>query len=153
MKPIDCGDVRERIPGQAREHHADMGAAFDVHLRVCADCRAELELARMIYGTRPQAPAALLERIRTGVRERGEPLRHPAWGLTAAAIAALALGIGLAQGDRADVVAPAFAQELSEVSPWDAEDGLVAGAPVLDDLSDADLTMLLDDLSSDAEGM
>jgi len=148
MKPVDCGEVREWIPEHARDSRAHAGPSFHVHLRTCPECRAELELARLLYRTRPRPPAGLLERILNDIRRRGDRLRHPAWGLTAAAVAALALGIGLTQGDRADVVAPAFAQELEEDWPWSGEDGLVAGAPVLDDLSDADLAMLLDDLSS-----
>ena len=148
MKPIDCGEVREWIPEYARAPHTRPGAAFELHLGMCADCRAELELARLLYRTRPRPPAGLLDRIRARTREGADRHRHPAWGLTAAAVAALALGIGLAQMNRVEIVAPAYAQELSEDSPWAPEDGLVAGAPVLDDLSDADLAMLLDDLDS-----
>jgi hypothetical protein len=86
------------------------------------------------------------------------PLRRrsaarPGWGVAAAAIAAVALGIGVIS-DRAPATeeVPAFVAGAEEVVLWPADDGLVAGAPALDDLSDEALLTLLDEMGADPSG-
>lgn len=166
MNSVECGRVRELIPlwarrleredvaraGKAPIRHAgptaQVTAQVEAHLAACRECRAELELARALFRSRPAVPEGLADRIVMRLRQEREGARHPAWALTAAAIAALALGIGL-HGDVPDPDAPPFAQEPAETWTWDPEDGVVAGAPMLDDLTDQDLTVLLASLGSD----
>lgn len=150
MKSIDCGGVREALPGviHGREPASE---AMEAHLLSCETCGGELELLRWLHATRPVPSAGMAERVLEAVRARQAPGRHPAWALTAAAVAALALGIGLSSANGTDLVAPAFAQESTEDWPWPSDDGLVAGAPVFDELSEQDLTVLLADL--DLEGV
>ena len=81
-------------------------------------------------------------------RAGGLPGSRPWWGLTAAAVAALALGIGMSSEQSQPVVeVPGFAYEAEEGDVWLSEDGLVAGGPMFDGLSDEALVALLDEIS------
>jgi hypothetical protein len=111
-----------------------------------------MELVRLLHATRVEAPAGLLDRIaRDAVGRR--PTRTW-WGISAAAIAALALGIGVVSNDASAPGAevPVFVREAEEGEIWLSDDGLVAGAPALDDLSDEALLELLDELSNVSAG-
>jgi hypothetical protein len=133
---------------------AEALATVEAHTRACAECRAELELARMLYATRAAAPAGLLERIeRAAVADR-VVAKAPArtwWGISAAAIAALAIGITTNQTPAPTVEVP-VAYEAEEGEIWVSDDGLVAGAPALGDLSDEALLQFLDELTTGAGG-
>jgi hypothetical protein len=149
----DCGAIRELLPGLAAGRLATAEAAVvETHLDRCADCRAELDLVRLLYATRAEVPAGLLDRV-----TRASIVRRPArtwWGISAAAIAALALGIGIVSDDASAPGAepPAFVREAEEGEIWLSDDGLVAGAPALDDLSDEALLELLDQLTNVSAG-
>jgi hypothetical protein len=150
---LHCGDVREVIPElvAGRLPAADAARAQG-HLATCADCRAELDLVRLLYASRADVPASLVDRIM-----RDPIARRPArtwWGISAAAIAALALGIGVVSDDASAPGAevPAFVREAEEGEIWLSDDGLVAGAPALDDLSDEALLQLLDELTNVSTG-
>lgn len=157
MKDMDCGRVRELIPEMEIGTLAvDARAAVEAHARACADCRAELQLARMLYATRAAAPAGLLERIERAAaadRVAAKTPTHTWWGISAAAIAALALGIGITS-DRtpAPVIEVPVVYEAEEGEIWVSDDGLVAGAPSLGDLSDEALLQFLDELTTGAGG-
>lgn len=142
-----CGGVRERIPDRAADR-LDVAHAsrVDDHVAGCAECRAELRLAELLLESRPAAPAALADRIVEAARRERAGRSRPWWGLTAAAVAALALGIGIASRPTVDDGVPAFAYEVDEGTFWSSEDGLLAGAPMLDELSDEALAQLLDEL-------
>jgi hypothetical protein len=148
-----CGAVREMIPDlvAARLPVADM-MRIGSHLSACADCRAEADVVRLLHASRPEVPAGLLERITRDVPSRR--VERTWWGLSAAAVAALALGIGIVSDRTPDPTqeVPAFAREAEEGEIWLSDDGLVAGAPALDDLTDEALQQLLDDLTSGSAG-
>lgn len=152
MNPIDCGAVREMLPEivHADGRHEEL-ALVEAHVRSCDACGAELALVRMLRVTRPEPRDDLLPRLERRLRFERQAVQRPWWGLTAAAVAALALGIGFSSGQGIDVVAPAFALEMEE-GWWDAGDGLVAGGLMFDDLSDDALARLLDDLADDQGG-
>jgi anti-sigma factor RsiW len=151
----DCGSIRELLPDLAagRRPAGDAGS-LHAHLADCADCRAELELVRALFAQRAAPPAGLALRVVAAVRRDGARSTRPWWGLTAAAVAALALGIGIASEPsataRLDV--PGYAQETEEGVVWSSEDGLVAGAPLWDDLTDEGLEQLLNELSVGSSG-
>ena len=154
----DCEAIRELIPDfVANRLSSAQLEGVEAHVHSCADCRAELELARLIFASRPHAPDApdaLVERItRAAAADRQAPARTW-WGVSAAAIAARALGIGITSDPTppTPVEVPAFAAETDEVEIWLSDDGLIAGAPALDDLSDEALQQLLDELSTDFSG-
>lgn len=148
-----CGTVRELIPDAvgARLSASDL-EAVQRHVADCAECGAELLLARVVFQGRPPVPTGLLDRLLASVgAERGRPPRTW-WHVSAAAVAALALGIGISSEPVADAPVPGYAYEIEEGDIWVSDDGLLAGAPLFEELSDAALLQLLDELSVDAAG-
>ena len=155
MNDTECGWVREAIPDFVSAT-LSFGERERVerHVVVCAECRAELELVEALLASRPAAPDGLLERIqRAAVADRRAPTRTW-WGVSAAAIAALAVGIGVTSdpAQEPSVAVPGFAYEAEEGEIWLSDDGLLAGAPALEDLSDEALLELLDELSTGSGG-
>lgn len=152
---LDCGRVREQIPDYvAGALDAEQRAMVESHARACAACRAELELAQVLFDSRPAVPAALIGRLERAVAaDRPAPTRTW-WGLSAAAIAALALGIGISSSGAPEAATdvPGYAYEADEGEIWLSDDGLLAGAPALGELSDEALLELLDELSTGSGG-
>jgi anti-sigma factor RsiW len=157
MSDTRCGAVRDLIPDFAASRLArNEIETVERHLSDCRECLEELELAQTLYAARAPVPEGLLERVRGAVLA---DLRAPArpsrvwWGLSAAAVAALALGIGISSEPiepAADV--PGFAYEVEEGVVWSSDDGLFAGAPLFERLSDDALLELLDELSAGGQG-
>lgn len=154
MSELECGTIREQLPLLfAAALSADAAAAVKVHCTTCEECAAEAELVSTLFATRPQAPAGLVASVMGAVRAdsaRPSTPSRPWWGLAAAAVAALALGIGMDSGSAPRVDVPAFAYETSEDAVWLSDDGLVAGAPSWETLSDETLAELLEDLEPGA---
>jgi hypothetical protein len=154
MNDFECGRVRDLIPGfvGSRLTPEDL-ETVEVHLTDCGDCRAELELAQTILASRPIVPDGLLAKITAAVTGERRSRTRPWWGLSAAAVAALALGIGLSsQSEETRPDVPGFAYEAEEGDVWLSDDGLVAGAPLFDGLSDEALLTLLDEITLGAAG-
>lgn len=154
MNAPDCQMVRDLLPELAADSLVPEDAgAVEAHLSSCPDCQREFELVTALRDSRPQVPADLEARIQARIREglHGEaaPRRRPwvpTWALSAAAVVVLALGIGViwSPGDPdfvQDPIVVASQEVLPEAWLWD--DGMVAGAPVFDGLSDEDLEALL----------
>lgn len=154
MNQTDCGVVRELLPDYAsRRLDGDGVAVVDGHLAHCSECRSEHELANMLFATRASVPADLAERIVAAVRRDRRPASRPWWGISAAAVAALALGVGLSQNvTPATQPLPEFAAEYEEGDLWSSDDGLVAGAPAIESLSDEALEELLQELDASLGG-
>lgn len=153
MSALDCSTAREMIPDVAGGRaDADAGRGVEEHASACDGCRGELRLARALYASRATAPEGLADRVLEGVRHRRRTFHRPWWGVSAAATAALALGIGITSRP-ADEGAPAdVAVESEEAELWLSEDGFLAGAPVLDALSDEALAELLESLIPASSG-
>lgn len=150
-----CGRMRELIPDfVAGRLSADDADAVDGHVAICGECRAEVELARLVHASRPRVPEGLLERVLESVAARREQPSRAWWGISAAAVAALALGIGMSShgGTAAPVDVPGYAYETEEGEVWVSDDGLLAGAPSFDDLTDDALLQLLDELTGASAG-
>lgn len=150
-----CGTVRELIPDfvGSRLSSPDF-EVVERHVLDCAECSAELELAQVILAGRPSAPPELLERLLRSVSSSRQRPARTWWGVSAAAIAALALGIGMSSDPsrEAPVDVPGYAYEVEEGDIWLSDDGLMAGAPLFDGLSDDALLQLLDELSVGSAG-
>lgn len=155
MNDARCGAIRELIPDFVGNR---LGATevepLEAHVAECAACRAELELAQSLYTSRASVPDGLADRVVDAVRRARPALRRPWWGISAAAVAALALGIGITSGPAGpdDLDVPDFGYEVGEGELWLSDDGLLAGAPSLDGLSDEALILLLDELSAASAG-
>lgn len=171
MNPT-CGEVLDRLPdwSAGRLAEAEAGALTE-HLAGCASCAAEAEVVGSLVATRPAPPLDLAARIAAAARsdvEREHAIarvsakgsaraRVPAWALSAAAV--LALAFGTTWIDRPQETLPAVsptAAALGEVPVENglavenavliSDDGVVAGAPVLDELSDDNLVALLEEM-------
>ena len=97
MNETECGTVRELLPGFATNRvDAQEARRVEAHLPGCAECREELELVQSLFGSRPQPPLDLAQQILVGVLAERRDGRKPWWGISAAAVAALAIGVGIA---------------------------------------------------------
>ncbi|MCG6958186.1 MAG: zf-HC2 domain-containing protein [Gemmatimonadetes bacterium] len=150
-----CEFARELIPDLVGGRlAAEEAARVGSHLETCDACRAEADFVRLLFASRPVAPRELVSRVREAVRAGEGSARRPWWGLAAAAVAVLALGIGVASRGATEATAPVpgFVAEGTAVNVWFADDGMIAGAPALDGLSDDALQALLDELGSGGTG-
>jgi predicted anti-sigma-YlaC factor YlaD len=154
MTTIGCEMARERIPDWVGGRLAPSDSAeVSFHADGCDDCRAEAELVALLSTGRPNVPAGLADDLRAAVRYRRSSVARPWWGALAAGVAALALGIGVSSGDgMGEVEIPAFAASTEEAELWLSDDGLIAGAPALEDLSDEALLTLLEELGAGDPG-
>jgi predicted anti-sigma-YlaC factor YlaD len=157
MTTPDCDKVKDLLPGWVAggldpvEHEA-----AEAHISACSECRAEAEVVRAVLDAEPPVPVGLEARIQSRVREKFSrkpavfrPRWAPSWALSAAAMVILALGIGVIWDPTPpdvvqDPLVVASQDPLPEAWLWD--DGMVAGAPVFDGLSDEDLEALLEEL-------
>ncbi len=120
------------------------------------DLRSEAELVRAMKDARPEPPADLAASIvgrlnaeRAATASRSRLLRG--WRLSTAAILVLAMGTAVIWQNRFGTL-PTFSNVSSTQVPlsdsWLLDDGVVAGGAVLDDLSDEELALFLDELES-----
>ena len=141
---------------------------LEAHLEVCRDCAQEAEMVQALRQARPEPPPGLLTDIQAALRqdlERGggassgpsprEARRwwsgDGSWRLAAAAVVVLALGtaviwpqIRAGSGVRDPGTDPVEPPLLVET--WGGSVGIVAGVPVLEQLSDEELLSLLEEL-------
>ena len=155
MSNTKCETVREWIPDYVSGRPGGLDVALlESHLKGCDECSAEVGLARLIFESRVDAPDGLARRVREAVRSDRASSSRPWWGVSAAAVAALALGIGISSDDPAliEISVPAYAYESEAGDLWLSDDGLIAGAPALDGLTDEALLQLLDELDVGGAG-
>lgn len=153
---VTCGDIQDRLPERATGRMAEAEVvAVDRHLAACEECREVFETVRLLGPTRPVVPAGLEDRILAALgteapEETRPPHRWwipgPGWGLAAAAVLALAIGLPVfapsEPEEAVETAALALADEgVGEV--WLDDDLMVAGAPALSELSDEALQALL----------
>ncbi len=156
MTKIGCVDVKDLLPEWIR-HELGEGdrAVVSAHVSSCAACSEEVELLENIQATAFSTPASLASEIKSAVAtevelgagvQYGQAGRFTRWRLPAAATVVLAMGSALIWQRM---------QALPEVGPlgqdpfavvWPSDDADVAGVPMLADLSDEDLAILLEEL-------
>jgi hypothetical protein len=171
MSDTTCEVVRPLLPDWVA-NALEQSAAESVRLHVlaCEQCRSESETLRALLRARPVPPEHLAARIQQALRA-DRPAIPPAgsgdaqdgrspgffgWlgsgpaGLAAAAVVVLALGTAVIWPQVRDRV-QAPGPEASPVSSmlldsWSGDDGIIAGAPVLEELTDEQLLTLLEEL-------
>lgn len=164
MSEWSCANVRDRLPEHVTGRLAvDEAGPMASHLRSCPGCAAEADLLAALLTTRAEAPVGLADRIRRAVLDERPPagarpatspstrrwLGVPRWALAAAAALVLALGTGLFWHD----VTPGSGEgPLARVAldpvpeTWMDDEAVVAGAPVLDALTEEALQALLEEM-------
>lgn len=154
MTNPDCELIRDLLPGFAADRLSEVESEkVRTHLTGCEECRAEAEVVQLLYSARPQVPVGLIDGIESHVRLGRRAVFRPWWGAAAAAVAAVALGIGVtSRADPGAEEVPAYVAELQGLSPWVSDDGLLAGAPEFDGLSDEALVTLLEELGAGGSG-
>jgi predicted anti-sigma-YlaC factor YlaD len=156
MSEAHCEMVRERLPDFVGGRLAPEDVALvEAHLGECPECGDEAALVRLLFAARPAAPAELAERIGGSTRMARRRMYHPWWGVAAASVAAMALGIGVISGDAPaveELAVPGIVVGVEETSLWVADEGLVAGAPALEGLSEEALQVLLEEMGTGTTG-
>ena len=151
MSDQHCEMARNRIPDLvAGRLSVDEADEVSAHLPLCGECTAEAELVALLYEGRPAPPEHMVARIEGALRSPGGGGVRPWWGLAAAAVAAVALGIGVITDGNAGLGMdiPAYVAATDDLGMWLGDDGLIAGAPALEDLSEEALLTLLEEMTS-----
>ena len=155
MTKNGCADVKDLLPELIRRELEESDrAVVDAHVSSCESCTEEVELLRRIEAAAFSAPASLAADIKSAVAAEfesetgvapGWASRSLRWRLPAAASVVLAVGTA---------VIWQRTQALPEVGPlgqdpfavvWPSDDADVAGVPMLADLSDDELALLLEE--------
>ena len=166
MNELECRRAGELLPElDAGGLDADAATWLRAHVAGCASCAHDLALVRRVRAGAAASPAELAARIQAAVREDAAAGSHGrgfardafllgrrrVWGVaTAAALIVGVAGTLVVQRVRAPSEAElwqAFADEEPPV--WVSDDGMIAGAPMLEDLSDLsdeDIAVVLQEL-------
>lgn len=149
-----CESIRDQLPDLAAGRLAPgEGAAAESHLEGCADCQEEFRMLALLAQAPPPVPGDLEAKIRgaaaggvspVAAPGRGRRWFGPTWGLAAAAVMALLLGRTLV--DTGDDGSGELLLAGGDLPVLLEDDGVVAGAPMLDGLSEEDLLALLDEM-------
>jgi anti-sigma factor RsiW len=154
MNQPDCAVSKDLLPAYlAGELSGDESEAVRSHLAACEDCRVEADLIERIRRTTPQPRAALGASVRDGIRSgsggrAGGISRH--WWIAAAATVVLSLGTGLVWQQMQGDPLPIMIAEQVDNDFWPGDETLLAGGLDWDDLSDEELTVLLEDWDDEA---
>ncbi|MDT8339924.1 MAG: zf-HC2 domain-containing protein [Longimicrobiales bacterium] len=171
---MTCERVRERLPEWAAGAlGVEVRDEVASHLEVCATCAEEARTVRLLAGARPAVPGELEVRLRAALdrewaataavggsgvgsdrADRRDRAARPRWAripgglpawVAAAAVLAAVVGRGvLRPGAQDDSPVLAYAEEDAPALLWD--EGVVAGAPVLEGLTDEELAQLLEEM-------
>lgn len=165
MNGSNCTEMLDRLPDLAEGRLPETEAGvIESHLATCVACRAEYEMVQLLVAAGPTpVPTGLEGRLQDAVRRKFAPAgsasrrrsarRVPAWGLAAAAGLVLAVATPVLVQRMGSVPGPVaddaeMAAELGDrlPSPWIGDEAMLAGAPMLDGLSDEMLAELLKEL-------
>lgn len=142
MNRYDCGSIRDLLAplvhGEMLPHEV---ASAQHHIDGCEDCKAELEIVRLLQEVTAPVPASLDERVLTAVR-RGRVVRVRRTRLAFAATVALAVLGGSLIYDRSGD----GTTDMEAVSWAAARDPMLHGGSELPELSVEELEMLLEEL-------
>lgn len=153
---------------------AERAARVDAHLETCAECRDALRAVRALRDAPLEVPSGLEARVRSAARQAAGAVQSPAdratpamggrgqrpgparwrpWAFPLAAAAA-AVGIWIGVGAPGTGPAPTAEPTLAVVNDydlygaWPADGVIVAGDPLLGELSVEELERLLQEMGS-----
>jgi len=168
---MNCPEVNDLLPEYVLGD-LPMRSRRDIaaHLEACTACAETLATGRALMDSRPPAPVGLEARVREAVHAevdgaeaeakvlRLEPRGRralPTWMLGAAALLLLAVGTPVLMNRMGEAPAPyddaavALAERTWAPSMWASDDGLIAGDPTLEGLTDEALEALLAELEEE----
>ena len=152
MNEIDCAKVRDCLPDFASgriENHRSV--TIESHLLSCEDCQSELELIQILRAASPVVPVLLADQIENAVFSSRRSWNRSRWGLSAAVLVALAVGVGLPR-DRPEVIQDVvydFGVDPEQGELWLTEDSFLAGDLWIEGLSNETLMKLLEELEGE----
>jgi anti-sigma factor RsiW len=148
MTDQTCANARDLLPALVREElTGEERALVEAHVSSCSSCTDELALIRRLSGAVQKMPAGLASEIKEAVaRDRTQKRRTIGWQLPAAAMIVLALGTSLVWQRTQTLPETSQLAQESFVMVWADGDALVADAPMLEDLSEEELAVLLEEL-------
>lgn len=144
-------EIRDRLPDWVAGRLSDDEAArVGAVVEGDRELEHEVRLLRALRAAAPAPPEELADRIVAAARKEADPPRGR-WGvgsgISLLAAAALVLAIGTVLVERSGAPAASSNGVFDDfVGPSFGESSVVAGAPVLGDLSDEELTVLLEEL-------
>lgn len=168
---MTCEIIQDQLADYAAGRVDDEArAVIESHLVHCGACQEELDTLALLVQATPAAPRGFEARVQAAVQgvladadagteateatasENGSavvPISRrrawfgPTWGLAAAAVMALLIGRSLVDtGEEPGLGEVALGYEDVPVL---IDEGMIAGAPALDGLSDEDLALLLEE--------
>ncbi|HUG02594.1 MAG TPA: zf-HC2 domain-containing protein [Longimicrobiales bacterium] len=174
MNGRTCGEFRDRLVEFRNGSLPALEAAeTQAHTERCAECAAELALLGALARDRRSAPrgfaagvlaayrvkpaAGSARALRDSAPRRVKPAGRTRFGRRALPMAVAAAGILLAGVVLARGIGPAAepgdlgltpAEASVAILPWPGHDGVLAGAPALDVLSNDEIEALLEELDS-----
>jgi len=147
MTDQTCANTKDVLPALVSDELGEERALVEDHVSSCTSCTHELALIQLLSGSAHEVPAGLASEIKEAVaHDRTKKPRTIGWQLPAAATIALALGTSIVW-QRTQIL-PETSQLAQEsfVMVWADGDALVADAPMLEDLSEEELAVLLEEL-------
>ena len=146
---LSCAEVRDLLPlASSRAGQGLDLTDVEDHVSGCEECRAEAEFVARLWEARPEPPASILESVlegATSARVDRPRWQTSVWGLSAAAVAVIALGVGVFWDSAPDDSLWTLALE-PEPTEWYGDEWMVAGGPVPEALSDDVLRALLEEM-------
>ena len=148
MSDHTCADAKALLPALVRgELVGEERTRIDDHVSSCVACADEVALIRRLRAVPLEVPAGLAGEIKAAVAsDQSRPRRSFGWQLPAAATIVLALGTAIVWQRAQTLPEPSQLAQESFVMVWSDDDALVADAPMLEDLSEEELAVLLEEL-------
>ena len=143
-----CAEIRDLLPLSGLGFRGDSDRPdIKAHLRSCAACRAEAQFVARLGELRPEPPRFILQGVLDGA-VGSDWVRRPRWrSLSAAAVAILALGMGLFWNPE-PTADPLWTLALEpEPTTWYSDEWIIAGGLVPQALSDDVLRALLQEMN------
>lgn len=155
MKSLNCDEVRDGLPDLLSGRLSSVEeAAVRAHVKNCAECQVELDLAAAVAAARLSVPAGLHSRVVNAVRNRRTPV-WPGRMTLAASIAVAVIGGSVlltqlrSMNDGTEPLDVSVVEPVEHGAGWlSVEDAFVSGTASLRDLSEDELKKLLVELGT-----
>ena len=147
MTDQTCANAEDVLSALVRGELGEERALVEDHVSSCSNCTDELALIQLLSGSAHEAPAGLASEIKEAVaHDRTNKPRTIGWQLPAAATIVLVLGTSIVWQRTQTLPETSQLAQESFVMVWADGDALVADAPMLEDLSEEELAVLLEEL-------